>query len=224
MASLKKKYECLFNAAELVAYKLKHSVPLFLSVNFIRSLHKEIYAYYRSAAGNFRTPVYGIKISSKTLVPVPPNEIRTRLLDLCDLINRHTIKAAVYKKYFTSNIEGYNKMPRKYKKYWYAIFSASYIHHQITYIHPFTGGNGRLARLLMSMELANHNMYEATYPPLLNQAIKMNREKYLKALGKADKGNYMHYCIFLSDMLEFSLRNEKNIARKIKKIAGKMKR
>ena len=66
-------------------------------------------------------------------------------------------------------------------------------------------------------------MYEATYPPMLNHAIKMNREKYLKALENADKGNYMYLCIFLSDMIEYSLRNDEIIERKIKKITGKMK-
>jgi len=56
------------------------------------------------------------------------------------------------------------------------------VHHEITRIHPFTDGNGRVARLVMNLILMANN-----YPP----AIIKNDEKetYYNALENADKGN-----------------------------------
>ena len=202
MATLSKKTICLFNATELAIYKLEHSDPLYITPDFIRSLHKQIYAYYRPAAGNFRTPVYGAIVGSKTFKPVPPNLIVAKLLNVCEFINNKKVKSSLYKKHFTSKIRGYSKFDRKSKRFWFILFCGSFVHHQIACIHPFTGGNGRLARLLMSMELANHGLYKATYPPFINEAILLKRSKYLDALGKADGGNYMDFCVFLARILE----------------------
>lgn len=201
MASRHKKDHCLYKATGLVIYKLDHSNPLYITPDFIRSVHRELYSYYRPAAGNYRNCVYRAIIKSKTFTPVPPGDIVSMLLDLCEFVNNKNLKRAYYKKYFTSKLKGYSKLDNKLKKLFYGVFCASYVHHQITYIHPFTGGNGRLARLMMSMELANHNFYTATFPPLLNFVIKSKRERYLNALSSCDKGNYLEFCIFLAEVI-----------------------
>ena len=202
MVSRRKKDECLFNAIKLVIFKLGTSKPLYITPDFVCSVHKELYAYYRPAAGRFRNVVYRAVVKSDTFKPVPPSEIKTRLFDLCDFVNNDSLKDSLYKKLFVGNIDDYEKLELKAKNFYYAIFCASYVHHQVTYIHPFTGGNGRLARLLMSMELANHKMYKASYPPLLNLVIKRHRDEYLDALGEWDMGKVLPFCLFLVKILK----------------------
>lgn len=220
MTSKRKKYRCLYDATFLLIDKLRYSEPFYVTVDFIQMLHKALYSYYRAAAGNFRTPVYGVRVSSRTLKPVHVSEVRTRLLTLTNFINNSKCKAATYNANFARNITNYSKLDFTYKKFWYAIYCASYVHYQITYIHPFTGGNGRLARLLMCMELARHGYYKYTYPLFLNIAIRRHRDAYLTALSKADKGNLMPFCFYLADMFFYSASKEKKLSKELKKRLG----
>ncbi len=221
MATKRKKYRCLFDATILLIDKLKYSKQFNITIDFIRMLHGALYSYYRSAAGIFRTPVYNIKVTSKTLKPVHVAEIRTRLLSLTYFINNPKAKAAMYRVNFTKKLNNYSSLEPNIKKFWFAIYCASYIHYQITHIHPFRGGNGRLARLLMCMELARHGYYKYTFPPLLNIAIKLNRNKYIDVLEKADRGDLFPFCFFLADMLQYSLANEKRLVKDLKKRLGR---
>ncbi|MBF6301188.1 Fic family protein [Nocardia amamiensis] len=50
-------------------------------------------------------------------------------------------------------------------------------------IHPFLDGNGRTGRLVMNLMLVRFG-----YPPVI--IFKNDRERYLKALRRADKGDY----------------------------------
>ena len=60
---------------------------------------------------------------------------------------------------------------------------ASYVHHAITSIHPFTDGNGRVARALASVFV-----YRAASVPLL--IFSESRNAYFDALGAADRGDF----------------------------------
>ncbi len=59
---------------------------------------------------------------------------------------------------------------------------AALAHHKLVYIHPFTDGNGRTARLFMNLILMHKG-----YP--LAIILKNDRQKYYNALNKADRGN-----------------------------------
>lgn len=59
---------------------------------------------------------------------------------------------------------------------------ASIAHHRLVYIHPFSDGNGRTARLLMNLILMQKG-----YPMVT--ILKNDRQKYYRALDKADRGN-----------------------------------
>ena len=57
---------------------------------------------------------------------------------------------------------------------------AARFHHRFVYIHPFTDGNGRTARLLMNLILIRHG-----YPPAIIKADPQRRIAYLDALEQA---------------------------------------
>jgi Fic family protein len=59
------------------------------------------------------------------------------------------------------------------------VIKAIYLHHEIVRIHPFTDGNGRLARMVENWIL----MFEL-YPPIVISKV-IEREKYIRALEKS---------------------------------------
>lgn len=59
---------------------------------------------------------------------------------------------------------------------------AAWLHHRFALIHPFTDGNGRVARCLATLVLLKENWF-----PLV--VTRRERERYLTALREADKGD-----------------------------------
>lgn len=75
---------------------------------------------------------------------------------------------------------------------------AALLHHKIVYIHPFSDGNGRTARLVMNLVLMHKN-----YPLVV--ILKNDRRKYYQVLTKADKGDFKPLVHFVSQAVERSL-------------------
>ena len=75
---------------------------------------------------------------------------------------------------------------------------AASFHHRFVYIHPFLDGNGRTARLLMNVVLLRTG-----YP--FTVLLKVDRPKYLRALGEADNGNPIPFANFVATCVERSL-------------------
>jgi len=75
---------------------------------------------------------------------------------------------------------------------------AAFFHHEFVYIHPFLDGNGRTARLLMNVILLR-----AGYPFVT--LLKVDRPRYLRALGEADNGNLVPFANFVASCVERSL-------------------
>lgn len=65
------------------------------------------------------------------------------------------------------------------------VLDAAVVHAWLTHIHPFDDGNGRMARLLANLALA-----QAEYPPLLLSA-DADRGQYLDALAASDTGDIL---------------------------------
>jgi len=75
---------------------------------------------------------------------------------------------------------------------------AAYAHHELVRIHPFIDGNGRVARLLMSLILMREG-----YPPIV--ILNRERKKYFDALEKAHFENLKDFFNFIARAVERSL-------------------
>jgi hypothetical protein len=64
----------------------------------------------------------------------------------------------------------------------HAVVSAAWLHHRFVQIHPFSDGNGRVARALVLLVLQKHR-----YAPLV--VDRFHRDKYLEALDSANDGD-----------------------------------
>ena len=76
--------------------------------------------------------------------------------------------------------------------------TASFLHHRFVEIHPFSDGNGRVARLLMNLYLIARD-----YPPIMLK--KEDRGKYYKSLKAADAGNIGPFANFIAKALNENL-------------------
>ena len=75
---------------------------------------------------------------------------------------------------------------------------AAIAHHKLVHIHPFTDGNGRTARLFMNLLLMQKG-----YPMMV--ILKNDRQKYYRALDKADKGKLDDLEKFIAQAVERSM-------------------
>ncbi len=81
---------------------------------------------------------------------------------------------------------------------------AAVFHHRFVWIHPFTDGNGRTARLAMNLFLQRLG-----YPPCI--ILKNDRKKYYAALNQANNGNYEKITMMVLQGIERSLNLYMNI-------------
>jgi Fic family protein len=78
------------------------------------------------------------------------------------------------------------------------VITAAYLHHGFVKIHPFSDGNGRVARLLSNLFLL-----KVGYPPIVLK--KEDRVKYYDHLRNADGGNLSPFVNFIAKALDESL-------------------
>ena len=78
------------------------------------------------------------------------------------------------------------------------IKKATFIHHRLVQIHPFTDGNGRVARLITNLYLTQHG-----YPPIVLK--KEERKKYYQTLQIADDGDLSSFANFIAKAVHESL-------------------
>ena len=76
--------------------------------------------------------------------------------------------------------------------------TAARIHHRLTWIHPFTDGNGRVSRLLLNLKLMRGG-----FPPIV--LLKTQRRSYYTALEKADAGDLYPITTFIANNVENAL-------------------
>lgn len=75
---------------------------------------------------------------------------------------------------------------------------AAIAHHRLVHIHPFADGNGRTSRLFMNLLLIQKG-----YPMVI--ILKNDRQKYYRALEKADGGKFEDLQKFIAQAVERSM-------------------
>lgn len=168
-----------------------------LSPQFILDCHKHLLAYKPREAGRFRKVTDDVTTQDATFTLPAPYLIEIQLVDLFEEVADTRRMVAKYKKNFTKTRKSYKRLPKRLKDQAYTLFIATYFHHRMTVIHPFTDGNGRMARLLMCLYLRHRGYGKGSVPPVINSIIYQRREKYLNALNAADKGNFTPFMRFL---------------------------
>lgn len=81
------------------------------------------------------------------------------------------------------------------------IILSAIFHYYLVYIHPFTDGNGRIARLWVSLMLRNYNSNFEYIP--IEEEIYINREKYYNAIAESHNNNNAN--VFIDFMLDIIL-------------------
>lgn len=81
------------------------------------------------------------------------------------------------------------------------VIQAAWVHHQISFVHPFIDGNGRTARLIQDFVLLKRGLYPIGVP-------SSQRDEYYQALQKADAGDW-------DDIVALLAQNQLNTLGKI---------
>lgn len=82
----------------------------------------------------------------------------------------------------------------KLKEKLHSVEYAAMVHIIFVNIHPFTDGNGRVARLLMNLALLQSGYNIVVIPPVV-------RADYISALQKTNNGNNADFINFISEMV-----------------------
>ena len=138
----------------------------------ILELHRLILRNIEEHAGKYRTT--GVRIGGALFMPPKSSEVPKLMLNLLMWLDK--------------NIEEYTPIEQ-----------AALFHHKFIQIHPFSDGNGRIARLLMNVILM-----KSGYPFIVN-VTKKDRVKYLDSLREADMGNKSHFVNFIARSSERAL-------------------
>ncbi len=78
------------------------------------------------------------------------------------------------------------------------LMTSARLHHGLVQIHPFSDGNGRVARLLANLFLMSHG-----YPPAVLRTE--GRKAYYRCLARADVGDIEPLAVFVARALDESL-------------------
>lgn len=79
--------------------------------------------------------------------------------------------------------------------------TASRIHHRAVQIHPFLNGNGRWSRMLANIYLKQNGLQPTKWNENLLSKENLHRDDYIKALKKADNGDYRDLIQMQSNIL-----------------------
>lgn len=143
----------------------------FLTIDFIKRLHVEMFNQTWRWAGKFRTTEKNIGVS--------PFNISSNLKNLLE----DTRYQIINKKLSIDEI-------------------AYRFHHRLVAIHPFSNGNGRIARLFTDLLLVQAGQPRFTWGKQKLDAEGPVRKQYIEALRKADKQDYAALALFVRSITD----------------------
>lgn len=125
-----------------------------LSPGLIKQVNFQVEKNLISNAGSFR--VKNVQISGAQIVPPSFTEVEARVQEVCDAFSASTSA--------------------------HPVVLAAWVHRELAEVHPFDDGNGRTARLIQDLVLANSKFLPVGIPAF-------RRQEYYDALQTADFGD-----------------------------------
>jgi Fic family protein len=186
----------VLNNVVALQYGLERLATFPVSLRLIREIHLRLLQGVRgehSQPGEFRTRqnwIGGDTINSAAFVPPPVNEMHQAL--------------NAFERYLHFNEDGYPPLVR-----------LAFIHYQFEAIHPFSDGNGRIGRLLLSLLLIS---WQQLPLPLLYMSayFERHRQRYYELLmAVSQKGAWREWVVFV---LEGFLSQAKDTIFRIKQL------
>jgi len=132
-----------------------------LRASDILALHRVLMTGLSPYAGSYRPG--GVKIRGSNHVPPPADQVASLIDDLCDYLK-----------------ENWNTQ--------HGVHLAAYSMWQLNWIHPFSDGNGRTARIVAHVILGAHSRKELPGDLTIPEQISRNKKPYYSALEDADRG------------------------------------
>jgi Fic family protein len=148
-----------FDAAMVELKKWLRTADRRLRPSEISTLHRVLMDRLSEYAGIYRPAK--IKIKGSHHIPPPANEVAGLMEDLCD--------------YLAKNWDSKT-----------STHLAAYVLWRINWIHPFSDGNGRTARVVSYLILCAHSGKELPGDLTIPEQIARNKKPYYKALEAAD--------------------------------------
>ena len=137
-----------------------HSEPPPQAVRYLRAAPRVLMDRLSEYAGIYRPAK--IKIRGSRHAPPPADEVQGLVEDLCEYVNQHWE----------------DKTP---------VHLAAYVLWRINWIHPFSDGNGRTARIVSYLVLCANSGKELPGDLTIPEQISRNKQPYYAALEAADR-------------------------------------
>ncbi len=170
-----------------------------ISLEVILRIHKIIFENaIPTVAGRFRVEGEDIK-KLKCHEPVPGRLVKQKMYPFWAELDSRLAKIPRYPK----------KQTITQRRMWFSmvIDLAAWVQHQISYIHPFCEGNGRMARLMTNLILSRFGV-----PPSRVKYEGENKADYLQALCQIDlHGDYEPLKKLIAESIFDAYRKEREI-------------
>lgn len=149
-----------------------------ITVAIIRSIHKEIFKdAWPEIAGVFRHE--SLTINGSEHVPPHFSEVNALMEEVDERLDEYMTKF-IHTEGHILDIDDMSE--ERMKEIQRVLDGAAYLHHIITYIHPFREGNGRTARLAGNLVLERYGLVGISI-----KVEKENKNRYCNALMQIDK-------------------------------------
>lgn len=151
-----------------------------ISMSTICDIHNEIFEYaWPEIAGKYRDE--NLKITHSGHLPPHYSEVPSLMNQKNGILQDKLKTLQIVEGILSYKSSGYDDVLTAIDK---VVRVAAWLHHIITYIHPFREGNGRTARLAANLILERHGLVGISI-----KIEKENKDQYRKALSQIDKKN-----------------------------------
>lgn len=141
----------------------------YLSIDFLNKLHKKLFGNVWTWAGTHRAKLVNLSKIDRFNIGI---ELKKLFEDV--------------KAWIEYGHMSWDEIPAEF-------------HHKLVSIHPYPNGNGRISRIMTEFLQKRNNQPVTSWKGSLKSYPKKRREMYIKALQKADAGDYASLIDFMKE-------------------------